>query len=78
MRSLTEETLERDGYPVDGLYPAHLSDLFEVSEYKTQKRAEIEADGYTIIANVGNSATDLTGGHAERTFKLPDYDGRLV
>ncbi|MEU7406546.1 hydrolase, partial [Streptomyces sp. NPDC044948] len=24
-----------------------------------------------------NSATDLSGGHAERTFKLPDYDGQL-
>ncbi|MFF4704717.1 HAD family acid phosphatase [Streptomyces sp. NPDC001297] len=77
VRSLTEWNLEEDGYPVDGLYTASLSDLFEVSAYKTETRAEIEAKGYTIIANVGNSATDLSGGHAERTFKLPDYGGKL-
>ena len=53
-------------------------DLFdEVSAYKTGKRAEIEARGYTIIANIGNSPTDLVGGHAERTVKLPDYNGKL-
>ena len=45
--------------------------------YKTAKRAEIEAKGYTIVANVGNNTTDLVGGHAERTFKLPDYNGEL-
>ncbi|MFF8289630.1 HAD family acid phosphatase [Streptomyces sp. NPDC016309] len=66
------------GYPVDGLYVRDLPDLFEeVSAYKTAKRAEIEAKGYTIIANIGNRPTDLAGGHAERTFKLPDYDGKL-
>jgi predicted secreted acid phosphatase len=77
VESFTDWNLKQDGYPVDGLYVAHLSDLFEVSAYKTEKRAKIEAKGYTIIANIGNSATDLTGGHAEHTFKLPDYDGRL-
>ncbi|MFI6166527.1 HAD family acid phosphatase [Nocardia sp. NPDC051052] len=34
-------------------------------------RAQIEDDGYTIIQNVGNNWTDLNGGHAERTYKLP-------
>ncbi|MEU8590089.1 HAD family acid phosphatase [Streptomyces sp. NPDC048664] len=70
--------LKTVGYPVDGLYVRDLPDLFdEVSTYKTGKRAEIESHGYTIIANVGNNDTDLVGGHAERTFKLPDYDGQL-
>ena len=55
-----------------------LPDLFdEVSKYKTAKRAEIEANGYKIIANIGNTPTDMVGGHAEKTFKLPDYDGKL-
>ncbi|MCX5563249.1 HAD family acid phosphatase [Streptomyces sp. NBC_00038] len=76
--SLTQWNLTSVGYPVDGLYVRDLPDLFdEVSAYKTGKRAEIEAQGYTIIANVGNNDTDLVGGHAERTFKLPDYDGQL-
>ncbi|MEU0391857.1 HAD family acid phosphatase [Streptomyces sp. NPDC006208] len=76
--SLTDWNLKKAGYPVDGLYVRDLPDLFdEVSAYKTEKRAEIEAKGYTIIANIGNNTTDLVGGHAERTFKLPDYDGEL-
>ncbi|MEU8764944.1 HAD family acid phosphatase [Streptomyces sp. NPDC048659] len=75
---LTDWNLKRAGYPVDGLYVRSLPDLFgEVSAYKTAKRAEIEAKGYTIIANIGNNTGDLVGGHAERTFKLPDYGGKL-
>lgn len=75
---VTEWNLKTVGYPVDGLYVRDLPDLFaEVSAYKTASRADIESDGYTIIANVGNNTTDLVGGHAERTFKLPDYDGLL-
>ncbi|UUU26756.1 HAD family acid phosphatase [Streptomyces sp. DSM 40750] len=78
IKSVTEWNLKSVGYPVDGLYVRDLPDLFdEVSAYKTASRADIESDGYTIIANVGNNTTDLVGGHAERTFKLPDYDGLL-
>ncbi|MGW6855300.1 HAD family acid phosphatase [Streptomyces xanthophaeus] len=78
IESLTAHNLKAVGYPVSGLYVRDLPDLFdEVSAYKTSKRAEIEARGYTIIANIGNSPTDLVGGHAERTVKLPDYDGKL-
>ncbi|MER5469845.1 HAD family acid phosphatase [Streptomyces sp. NPDC002685] len=76
--SETKWNLKCVGYPVDGLYVRDLPDLFdEVSAYKTGKRAQIESLGYTIIANVGNNTTDLVGGHAERTFKLPDYNGQL-
>lgn len=74
----TEYNLEHDGYDVSGLYVRDLFDLFkDVAAYKTAQRVDIENKGYTIIANIGNSATDLTGGHAEKTFKLPDYDGQL-
>ncbi|MER7928574.1 HAD family acid phosphatase [Streptomyces sp. NPDC096057] len=74
----TEYNLTHDGYDVDGLYVRGLFDLFkDVADYKTAQRTAIENKGYTIIANIGNSATDLSGGHAEKTFKLPDYDGQL-
>ncbi|MFF4579086.1 HAD family acid phosphatase [Streptomyces sp. NPDC001373] len=76
--SLTERNLKAVGYPVTGLYVRDLPALFsQVSAYKTAKRAEIESRGYTIIANIGNNESDLVGGHAERTVKLPDYGGRL-
>ncbi|MFI1828874.1 hypothetical protein ACH41E_20840 [Streptomyces sp. NPDC020412] len=45
---------------------------------RTRTVRPIEAKGYTIIANIGNRPTDLVGGHAERTFKLPDYGGKLT
>jgi acid phosphatase len=43
-----------------------------VREYKTAERAKIAAQGYTIIANVGDQYSDLDGGFAERTFKMPN------
>ncbi|WP_431966537.1 HAD family acid phosphatase [Actinacidiphila sp. bgisy160] len=78
IHAATYYNLDREGYPVAGLYGRSIPDLFdEVSAYKTAQRAAIEKRGYTIIANIGNNTTDLVGGHAERTFKLPDYDGLL-
>ncbi|MEU5894118.1 HAD family acid phosphatase [Streptomyces sp. NPDC047461] len=76
--SFTDYNLDHVGYDVSGLYVRSFIDLFkDVAAYKTAQRVAIENKGYTIIANIGNSATDLSGGHAEKTYKLPDYDGQL-
>jgi predicted secreted acid phosphatase len=40
--------------------------------FKTEKRGEIVDQGYTIILNIGDQDSDLSGGYAERTFKLPN------
>ena len=40
--------------------------------WKSRTRGAITARGYTIVANVGDQRSDLTGGHALRTFKLPN------
>ncbi|MFB9235925.1 HAD family acid phosphatase [Plantactinospora siamensis] len=40
--------------------------------YKSATRAHIESLGYDIVANFGDQFSDLTGGHADRTFKLPN------
>ncbi|MEU0386855.1 HAD family acid phosphatase [Streptomyces chartreusis] len=78
IHSFTEYNLKQAGYQVSGLYVRNFIDLFKnVAEYKTAQRVDVEKKGYTIIANIGNSATDLSGGHAEKTYKLPDYDGQL-
>ncbi|CAM5305027.1 hypothetical protein SALBM311S_07478 [Streptomyces alboniger] len=75
---VTDYNLKNVGYRVSGLYVRGFGDLFkDVAVYKTAQRVDIESKGYTIIANIGNSATDLSGGHAEKTYKLPDYDGQL-
>ena len=39
--------------------------------YKTGVRRQLVAEGWTIIANIGDQESDLAGGFAERTFKLP-------
>lgn len=41
--------------------------------FKTSIRKKlVEEEGYTIIANIGDQMSDLAGGYAERTFKLPN------
>ena len=77
IRSLTQDNLSGVGFPVDGLSMRPLFNFDPAQVNKTKARAAIEAQGYTIVANIGNNTTDLDGGHAERTFKLPDYDGAL-
>lgn len=48
------------------------SNLPSAADFKAPQRAKIEGNGYTIIANVGDQQSDLSGGHAERSFKLPN------
>jgi hypothetical protein len=74
---VTDCNLGRVGYEVADLYVRGFLDLFKnIADYKTAQRVDIESKGCTIIANIGNSATGLPGGHTEKTYKLPDYDGR--
>jgi predicted secreted acid phosphatase len=75
---VTEYNLKSVGYTVDGLYSRNVLELLEsLQTFKTAARKQIEGDGYDIVANVGNSASDLAGGYADATFKLPDYNGLL-
>ncbi|MET8946581.1 HAD family acid phosphatase [Streptomyces sp. NPDC004542] len=42
-------------------------------QYKSGTRKHIEDDlGYEIIANFGDQYSDLDGGHADRTYKIPN------
>jgi nitroreductase len=41
-------------------------------DYKSATRAHIESLGYEIVASFGDQYSDLIGGHADRTFKLPN------
>jgi predicted secreted acid phosphatase len=40
--------------------------------YKSATRAHIESLGYDIVANFGDQYSDLKGGSADKTFKLPN------
>jgi predicted secreted acid phosphatase len=42
------------------------------TQYKSGTRAHIESLGYTILANFGDQYSDLSGGSADKSFKLPN------
>jgi HAD superfamily, subfamily IIIB (Acid phosphatase) len=42
------------------------------ADFKAPQRAQIEQQGYTIIANVGDQPSDLDGGFSQRTYLLPN------
>lgn len=59
--------------------PAYLSDCATPGawkcttvQYKSGTRKHIEDLGYDIVANFGDQYSDLDGGHADRTYKLPN------
>src|SRR2546422_2836730 len=43
-----------------------------VQAFKTEERRKIAQGGYTIIASIGDQQSDLDGGFAECTFKVPN------
>ena len=74
LRAATAENLTRAGFRGWKeliLRPGH-SGTPSAADYKAPRRARIEEMGYTIIASIGDQQSDLSGGHAERTFKLPN------
>jgi hypothetical protein len=42
------------------------------TQYKSLTRQHIESLGYDIVANFGDQFSDLNGGFADRTFKMPN------
>ena len=70
--------------PPLGSYPAYLNEpqfcaasiAANVScptiQYKSGTRAYIESMGYDIVGDFGDQYSDLTGGYADRTFKMPN------
>jgi predicted secreted acid phosphatase len=42
------------------------------TQYKSLTRQHIESLGYDIVANFGDQFSDLKGGFADKTFKLPN------
>jgi predicted secreted acid phosphatase len=72
--------------PPVGLYPAYLDTAnfcgpfihatpavsCPTIQYKSGTRAYIESQGYDIVADFGDQFSDLLGGHADKTFKMPN------
>lgn len=43
-----------------------------IAPFKASARKTISEQGYTIIANLGDQSSDLQGGYAEKSYKLPN------
>jgi acid phosphatase len=72
-REWTEHALFSAGYTGwEALVMKPVALDVSAAAYKSAARADIEAKGFTIVANVGDQQSDLDGGHAERGFKLPN------
>jgi acid phosphatase len=70
-RAPTEDNLKREGYETwSKLYLKPAGTTLTTVAYKSGARKDIESQGYTIIANIGDQYSDLAGGHAQRAFKL--------
>ncbi|MBV8834217.1 MAG: HAD family acid phosphatase [Acidobacteriaceae bacterium] len=73
-RAATERNLATAGFRgYAKLYMVRDGSHFaSAADFKAPIRSQIEAMGYTIIANIGDQPSDLAGGHAQKTFLLPD------
>lgn len=73
-RAATEQNLQAVGYTGYERLIMEPTGTHYVSaaDFKTPQRAAIEAEGYTIIANVGDQPSDLAGGFAQQTYLLPN------
>lgn len=73
LRTATEANLRAAGYGWTGmlLKPDDLTTRSAV-EFKAPERKKLQDQGYIVIVNIGDQMSDLDGGFAERTYKLPN------
>jgi acid phosphatase len=73
LQEVTEKNLRDEGFewdevivlPPDASFPS-------ATDFKAPERKKIADRGYTILLTMGDQQSDLNGGYAERTFKLPN------
>jgi K+-transporting ATPase c subunit len=71
VENVTRQNLSNVGYTdLQGVFFKPSSSA--VVPFKSGQRAALEQQGYRIIENVGDQESDLAGGHADRSFKLPN------
>lgn len=73
LRDATERNLRQEGYQPAGviLLPAGAT-FASAADFKAPERRKLAEQGYTIILSMGDQESDLRGGYAEKTFKLPN------
>jgi predicted secreted acid phosphatase len=73
LRASTERNLREVGYDTWTKVIYKPADPASTTRgFKIDARRKLMQEGYVIIANIGDQDSDLAGGYAERTFKLPN------
>jgi len=73
LRDATERNLRQAGYQPAAVILLPEGKTFESEvDFKAPERRKLAEQGYTIILNMGDQESDLRGGYAEKTFKLPN------
>ena len=73
LREATERNLREQGYAWDGVILLPPGAHFDsAADFKAPERSRIAEHGYTILLTMGDQQSDLDGGYAEKTFKLPN------
>lgn len=73
-RAATQSNLNRAGYrgfKALILKPVQYNEPSAIP-FKTSARRKIQAQGYDILFTMGDQYSDLKGGYADKTFKLPN------
>jgi acid phosphatase len=77
IQEATERNLRTEGYEWTSVILLPPGKSFPSAvDFKAPERRKIAEQGYTILLSMGDQESDLAGGFAERTFKLPNpvYD----
>jgi acid phosphatase len=73
LQAATERNLRDEGFEWTGVILEPPGGSFaSAADFKAPERQKLADQGYTIILSLGDQQSDLTGGNAERTFKLPN------
>lgn len=74
----TRLNLERQGYArIAGVTCRPDGPRKPASAWKPEARAAIEAQGFDVLLTMGDQESDISGGHAEKGFKLPNHVYRI-
>ena len=69
----TERNLREQGYEWTAVILLPEGAKFASAvDFKAPERRQLTEQGYTILFTLGDQQSDLSGGYAERTFKLPN------
>jgi predicted secreted acid phosphatase len=73
LQEATERNLRAEGYEWERvvLLPEGAS-FKSAADFKAPERRRLAEEGYTVLFSIGDQQSDLAGGYAERTFKLPN------